>query len=126
MIKSSISTYQYCCKGLIITIILGNDVSRERDKNIERMSHYSSIHCEHFAGDAAPFMLWCLLGSTKNPARVMSPNTLWTHVRPTRWVSSVASCFVSVKSVRCIVLSISLWQKDKRRSLRTLFRKSLF
>ena len=54
MIKSSISTYQYYCKGLIITIILSNDGSRGRDKNIERMSHYSSINCEHFAGDAAP------------------------------------------------------------------------
>ena len=44
---------------------------------------------------------------------------------PNDALDSVA-CFVSVKSVRCIVLPISLWQTDKRRSVRTLFRKMLF
>ena len=43
-----------------------------------------SNHCVELRGDAAP---WCFANRTRNPARVMSPNTFGTHVGHTRCIA---------------------------------------
>ena len=47
VIKSSISTDQYYCKGLIITIILSNVGSTSKDQKIVRLLFFGGNSAQH-------------------------------------------------------------------------------